>query len=48
MRITWSVFGVEVMTINLELPESSQLDRVSGVDKGVKVASRWWTRKMTK
>lgn len=45
MKLTLTVFGYEVATIDLDIPE--QQSEVAMVDRGVKKMSRLWVRSMT-
>ena len=45
MKIMLTVFGYEVATINLVIPEEERVSTV--VDRGVKRVSRLWVRSMT-
>lgn len=45
MKLTLTIFGYEVATIDLDIPEQDQVSTV--VDRGVKKVSRLWVRSMT-
>lgn len=46
MNLTFKIFGFEIATLDLTIPESEPVTPTTVVEKAVGGMSRWWTKRM--